>query len=122
MKEVNRMNKISDNLEQVLKLAQISEDMDEFIDRLKNNAEISEAKLNIAQENQNTTQLNDEKKLSIEHILNQIKIEMGLLNNPIQQEIENQEINKTLFEEEKKSEIITADKKFSTKTLGDEEH
>lgn len=121
MKETNPMNKISENLEQVLKLAQISDDMNEFIEKLNTSSKISEAKMGIVLENQSTEM--PIKKTSAEDILTQIKMEMGLLEQKIQKESNQEsEISKTLLEEEKKSENITADKNFSSKTIGDEEH
>lgn len=121
MKEANQMNKISENLEQVLKLAQISEDMNEFIEKLNTSSEISAAKLDMAIENQISD--NESHKSSPEDILTQIKREMGLLEQKIEQNTkETSEVSKTLLEEEKKPENFSADKNFSTKTLGDEEH
>lgn len=121
MKEANQMNKISENLEQVLKLAQVSEDMDEFIEKLNSSAQISESKLDIALENQ--VHDKETQKSSPEDILTQIKMEMGLLEQKAQQNTNDiSEVSKTLLEEEKQSENLTADKKFSSKTIGDEEH
>lgn len=120
MKEANQMNKISENLEQVLNLAQISEDMNEFIEKLNNSSEIAESKLDISLEN---LPKEEQKNTSID-ILNQIKIEMGLLEEKSQSSSTNNADNsKTLLEDEKNSTVdLPVDKKFSSKTLGDEEH
>lgn len=120
MKQANKMHKISENLEQVLKLAQISDDIDEFIQKLNSSSELSGAKLDLS------LHPNDKNTSSTaERLLNQIKMEMGLLEQKIQQEPivhEASEMSKTLLEEEKSSENISADKKFSTKTIENEEH
>ncbi len=121
MKETNQMNKISENLEQVLKLAQISDDMNDFIEKLNTSSQISESKLDIALENQ--SQEKETKIPSPEDILNQIKMEMGLLEKNVQNENNDiSEASKTLLEEEKQSQNLSADKNFSSKTIGDEEH
>lgn len=120
MKEANQMNKISENLEQVLNLAQISEDMNEFIEKLNHSSEIGQSKLDISLE----TITKEEQKNTAIDILNQIKIEMGLLEEKSQSTSTNGPDNsKTLLEDEKNSTVnLPADKKFSSKTLGDEEH
>lgn len=120
IQHAKKMYKISENLEQVLKLAQISDDIDEFIQKLNSSSELSEAKLDLS------LHPNDKNTSSTaERLLNQIKMEMGLLEQKIQQEPivhEASEMSKTLLEEEKSSENISADKKFSTKTIENEEH
>ncbi len=118
MKEANKMNKISENLEQVFKLAQISKNIDEFINKLNSSDQVEEAKLDMSLENSQQTV----KNRSSDEILNQIKLEMGLLDQKIQQEIPDIQFTKTILDEEKLPYDTPADKKFMTKTLGDEEH
>jgi len=123
MKEANQIKKISDNLERVLNLAQVSEDMDEFIQKLNAQSEIAEAKLNLRLPNFDPE--NSSQSTSVDN-LTQIKMEMGIINRNLDsnENSEKQENTKTLLNEEKISEIkqIEIEKKFSTKTLGDEEH
>jgi thiamine biosynthesis lipoprotein ApbE len=124
MKEANKINKINENLEQVMKLAQISDEMDEFINKLNAHSEIAESKLDISLQ-ESHQENNDSKVSSHEDLLNQIKQEMGLLENKLQEEFPELRLNettKTLLEEEKSSFYPSAEKKFTTKTLGEEEH
>ena len=124
MKEANKINKINENLEQVMKLAQISDEMDEFINKLNAHSEIAESKLDISLQESHQKN-NDSKVSSHEDLLNQIKQEMGLLENKLQEEFPELRLNettKTLLEEEKSSFYPSAEKKFTTKTLGEEEH
>jgi hypothetical protein len=123
MKEAKQIKKISDNLERVLNLAQVSKDMDEFIQKLNAQSEIAEAKLNLSLPNFDPE--NSSQSTSVD-ILTQIKMEMGIISKNLDsnENSEKQENTKTLLNEEKTSEIkqIEIEKKFSTKTLGDEEH
>jgi len=124
MKEANKINEINENLEQVMKLAQISDEMDEFINKLNAHSEIAESKLDISLQ-ESHQENNDSKVSSHEDLLNQIKQEMGLLENKLQEEFPELRLNettKTLLEEEKSSFYPSAEKKFTTKTLGEEEH
>lgn len=125
VKNTQKIEKLNSILQQIEKLAEVPEGMDEFISKLNDEAALSDAKIDLSLQSSEPKQ-EPHPQPTAHELLKQFKLEMGLLENEIKTTETSAEINpaensKTLGDNEKLN-LITKDTDHTTKTLGDDEH